>query len=135
MVLWSGFLLLCSCAIAVLIGIHPGTLGKIIIPLIIDSSAWYFTFEQAPQNSKVHLGCDLKDGSYIGGYLDWYNTNVDDDSDRDLVLIAPIILKVNGKEFSSEFQRTILSAREILKINVTFVGPEFENDTVITSQD
>ena len=120
-VLWALMLLALSCMLAVVVGIWPGRIGKFVTPLIVDASAWYYLFESAPVGSSVYLGCDLSDGGYVGGYLDWYNTDIDEVADRDLVLAAPITLKVEGKTSESEFERMILSARSIIRIYVTFV--------------
>ena len=120
-VLWALIFLTISCILAVVIGIWPGKIGKFVTPLIVDASAWYYLFENAPEGSSVYLGCDLSDGGYVGGFLDWYNTDIDEVADRDLVLAAPITLKVEGETSISEFERLIISARNIIRMNVTFI--------------
>lgn len=37
-----------------------------------------------------YVGCDLIDGSYLGGYIYAYSTEVEETLDRDVVLVAPI---------------------------------------------
>ncbi len=37
-----------------------------------------------------YVGCDLIDGSYLGGYIYAYSTEVEETLDRDIVLVAPI---------------------------------------------
>lgn len=39
---------------------------------------------------RQYVGCDLIDGSYLGGYVYAYSTEVEETSDRDIVLVAPI---------------------------------------------
>jgi hypothetical protein len=120
-VVWTIIVLGISCTLAVIIGIWPGPFRN-LTPVIIDSSAWYYAFELGPEGSKVYLGCDMNDGSYIGGYLDWYNTDVDEVADRDIVLAAPIATRIDGHDVESDFQRVVLSARNIAKISVTFLA-------------
>ena len=39
---------------------------------------------------RQYVGCDLIDGSYLGGYVYAYSTEVEETLDRDIVLVAPI---------------------------------------------
>ena len=39
---------------------------------------------------RQYVGCDLIDGSYLGGYIYAYSTEVEETLDRDIVLVAPI---------------------------------------------
>src|ERR1700722_9504940 len=80
---WSLGILVTSCIIAVLVGSGVIPFDRLITPLIIDNSAWYQVFDSAPDNAKIYVGCDLSDGSYVSGYLDYYNTDVDEVADRD----------------------------------------------------
>ena len=98
---WSLGILVVSCIIAVLIGSGVLPFDRIITPVMIDSSAWYQVFDSAPDNAKIYVGCDLSDGSYVSGYLDYYNTDVDEVADRDLVIAAPIEIKMDEKTESS----------------------------------
>jgi Family of unknown function (DUF6338) len=118
---WCFGVLLVSCTLAVLVGRWPGPLFGRITPVIIDASAWYHVFDSAPKGYSVYVGCDLTDGTYVGGYLSWFNTDVDDSADRDLVLNAPIIVRAEGEQSESEFQRMILSARNISRVSVSYL--------------
>ena len=124
--LWIIILLGISCGLAVGLGRWPGPLRR-LTPVIVDSSAWYYAFELGPEGSKVYLGFDMNDGSYIGGYLDWYNTDDDEVADRDIVLAAPIVTKIDGEDAESSFQRVVLSARNIAKISVDFLTDDVES--------
>jgi len=125
-ILWSGIILAFSCTLAILIGARPGPLAR-ITPLVVDSSAWYQVFESGPPDTRVYLGCDMNDGSYVSGYLDWSNTDIDEVADRDLVLASPITIVIDGQESDSECQRIILSARNIAKLSVDFPKAHSDN--------
>ena len=121
MLAWALALLGVSSLLAVLVGRRVGFLGR-LAPVIVDVSAWYQVFEDAPEGSRVFVGCDLSDGTYVSGYLSWYNTDVDEVADRDLVLAAPITVKAAGKSSRSAFSRIILSAREITRLSVSYLA-------------
>jgi hypothetical protein len=126
---WLAAVLVVSCVLAVLIG--SGILPfPQLTPVIINTSAWYQVFESGPVDTKVFVGCDMYDGSYISGYLDWYNTDVDEVADRDLVLAAPIEITAEGHTTKSGFKRMILSARNIDGLSVSFIeGDDAEQTT------
>jgi hypothetical protein len=130
-VAWSLGVLAVSCTVAVLIGSGVIPFDRLITPVIIDNSAWYQVFDSAPENAKIYVGCDLSDGSYVSGYLDYYNTDVDEVADRDLVLAAPIEIKRDGKTETSGFQQMILSARSMIRLSVYFE----DNDVVHEDDD
>lgn len=126
---WGLGLLAFSSLLATIAG-WRGIFGR-LTPVIIDASTWYQLFEHEPQGtapsgSRVFLGCDLKDGSYISGYLAWYNTDVEEHSDRDLALASPVTVRSKGKSSVSDFARIILSARDIKRIHVAYLngGPQ-----------
>lgn len=121
---WATALLVISSSMAILWARRPGFLQKIptFIPSLIDTSAWIYEFEAAPKDTRVYVGCDLRDGSYIGGYLDWYNTNVEEVSDRDIALVAPITVLKNNDQPKIDFGVVILSARDIAALYVSYVS-------------
>jgi hypothetical protein len=118
---WCFGVLLVSCTLAVLVGRWPGPLFGRLTPVIIDASAWYHVFDSAPKGYSVYVGCDLTDGTYVAGFLSWFNTDVDDSADRDLVLNAPIIVRAAGQQAETQFQRMILSARNISRVSVSYL--------------
>lgn len=92
---------------------------------IVDVSVWDYYFHcTAPDGSIVYLVCHLHDGSYAAGALDWYNTDIDDSPDRDLVLGVPLtVMSADGRELTEKYsERVILSARDIRQIIVTYVA-------------
>ena len=141
LILWATAVLALSCMLAILWARRPGFLAKvpIFIPALIDTSAWVYEFEAAPEGTRVYVGCDLRDGSYVGGYLDWYNTNIEEVSDRDIALVAPItIRRTNGDVLATESGETdqqvgeddgksldfgvvVLSARDIASLYVSYL--------------
>lgn len=93
----------------------PGT------PVMIEASSWYHLFEARP-DKYVYLGCDLRDGTYIAGALEWYNTDVAETENRDLVLSPPLLRAVEGQRSPvDDFERVVVSARDISRMYVTYV--------------
>lgn len=77
---------------------------------------------KAPEGTEVFVGCDLRDGRCVSGYLDWYNTDVDEVADRDIALNR-VEVTVNGRDSApSGFQKIILSARDISSMHVSYLG-------------
>lgn len=103
-----------------------GHLASRFAPALSDESVWHRYFELAkPKNTDtyVYLECHLVDGSYVAGPLVWYNTDIEDHPDRELVLGQPLaILSPDGESVPpSPNSQAILSAREIRRILVTHV--------------
>ena len=93
-------------------------------PALSDESVWHrYFFIGAPKDSYVYLECHLTDGSYVAGPLVWYNTDLEDSPDRDLVIGQPLtLLGPDGEPTEgSPGAQAILSAREIGQILVTYV--------------
>lgn len=93
-------------------------------PALSDESVWHRYFELAkPKDAYAYLECQLTDGSCVAGPLVWYNTDLEDHPDRDLVLGQPLtILGSDGVPLPpSPSSQAILSAREIRRILVTYV--------------
>lgn len=124
--LWGAGLILLSTAFAFLLGVRPGWLGSFsarFAPTIVDSSAWYQVFESAP-DKRTYVGCDMQDGSYIGGFLDWYSTELEETADRDLVIAEPIAYRPPGDgedRLIHGFSRLVISARDIVRLYVSFI--------------
>jgi hypothetical protein len=89
------------------------------------SSAWWLLFAEEP-NRRVHVGCNLEDGSFVSGWLASYNTTISETADRDLTLAAPISYRAKGVADATELAGTsavVVSAR---KITLLFVS--YQND-------
>jgi hypothetical protein len=126
--LWSVAFVVVSSLFASLLGLFgdklTGRLGRAVeflAPSIVNTSAWYKVFEDCPTDARVYVGCDLRDGMYLGGYLAWYSTEVSETADRDLILGGGLTVKKGGKVETSEFDRVVISAREVERIYVTYV--------------
>jgi len=126
---WAALLLGLSCVLAFIIGVRPHWIARFterFAPAIVDVSAWYHAFEDGPENAKVYLGCDLKDGTYVAGYLDWYSTEVAETADRDFVIAEPIEIRMPGDADSAlvDFPRVVISARDTARLYVSYVAEE-----------
>jgi hypothetical protein len=131
LLVWAGALLLFSSTLALLLAMRLGPLGSLstrFAPAIVDVSAWYHEFEEGPPGTFVYLGCDLRDGSYMGGILEWYSTAVEETADRDLALASPITFQPpsEGEEPQAEdlegVSRVIVSARDVVRIYVSYIN-------------
>ncbi len=124
---WTAALLFVSCGIAFWWGTGPRLTRHLtarFAPTIVDVSGWYQIFEEASDGHLVYVGCDMHDGAYLAGYLDWYSTEVEETADRDLALAAPITLKRGDGEEVLSVERVLVSARDIVRMFVAYVVPE-----------
>ena len=99
-------------------------LAKLSGKSLSDESVWhrYFFIEQ-PNDTYVYLECYLTDGSYTAGTLVWYNTDLQDHPDRELVLKDPVTtFESSDQPSKSPDTVAILSSREIRQIIVTYVS-------------
>lgn len=125
---WSVGVLALSSSLAVILARYESVRRAItarFTPVIFDVSSWYYLFEQAPSDSFVYVGCLLRDGSYVGGRVDWYSTETKETGDRELVL-APPLVQQQGDDTSelSGVERLIVAARDIVTLRVAFVHEE-----------
>lgn len=91
-------------------------------PVISEVSAWYQFFEETPPRHYSFVGCELKDGSYVGGRLAWYSTEVVESGDRDLVLAPPFRHRSDaGTDDLPGVERVIVSAREVTRFDISYV--------------
>ena len=99
-------------------------LAKLFAKSLPDESVWdrYFFVEQ-PNDTYVYLECYLTDGRHIAGALVWYNTDLQDHPDRELVFKDPVTtFESSDKPSKSPDTVAILSSREIRQIIVTYVS-------------
>jgi hypothetical protein len=86
------------------------------------SSAWWLMFDERP-GRRIHVGCALEDGTFVSGLLASFNTSIDETSDRDLVLAAPIRFRAKDTTTLTELKDTsgvIVSARRVTALFVTY---------------
>lgn len=130
LLLWATAAFALSSALAMLLGVRPRFIRTVLerfTPAIVDVSAWYHLFDEGPEGTRVYVGCDLRDGSYVGGLLDWYSTEVDETADRDFVIAEPITYRAPDRteDLTIEgFSRLVLSAREVTRLYVSYVEAE-----------
>ena len=136
---WAMGVLAVSSALAVAFAHRSWPIRRLtarLAPALSDESVWHRYFELSkPRDTDsnkyyTYLECHLMDGSYVAGPLAWYNTDIEDHSDRELVIGQPLtILGSDGEPLTpSPSSQAILSAREIRRILVTHVqfGPNTE---------
>lgn len=126
---WAMGVLAVSSVLAVAFACRPWPIRRLtarFAPALSDESVWHRYFElEKPRGADTYayLECQLIDGSYVAGPLVWYNTDIEDHPDRELVLGQPLtILGSDGEPLTpSPSSQAILSAREIRRILVTHV--------------
>jgi hypothetical protein len=127
LILWGVGLVILSSLLAVLWGRFGGNLRipRFLTPLVIDASAWYQVFEGGPSGHLVYVACDMEDGAYIAGTLDWYSTELEESADRDFVLASPFSYSMNDMPSDlTGFDQVVLSARNVKRMYVSFVEGE-----------
>lgn len=93
---WIAGLLTFSCGLAYLLGrCWPGVAGAVASGRITFTSSWWELFHMHP-GTRIYVGCELDDGSYIAGYLLRYSTEADETPDRELSLTIPISYRPQG---------------------------------------
>ena len=131
--LWGASLLVLSSALAFVLGARPTWLEPFsarFAPTIVDASAWYQVFDSVP-DKRTYVGCDMRDGSYVGGFLDWYSTELEETADRDIVIAEPIAYRPPEGDDDREidgFSRLVVSARDIVRLYVSFIDDAGEAD-------
>jgi Family of unknown function (DUF6338) len=121
---WVAGLLVASCSLAYLLGRYrPGIAGRVASGNIAFTSAWWELFHMN-EDSFIYVGCELQDGSYIGGYLLRYSTEVSETPDRELALSAPISYRPAGVPEDSELENVgavTVSAGQIKFMSVAYL--------------
>jgi hypothetical protein len=129
---WTLALLAVAVALAALAGSGKlrGPLSRIpwlgITPTVQPhesaASAWWLLFGEKP-GRRVHVGCNLDDGSFVSGWLASYNTAIEENADRDLTLAAPIRYRAKDATTATELANTsavLVSARKIVVLFVSY---------------
>lgn len=91
--------------------------------VIVETSSWNETFA-VDIGQYVHLGLQLRDGSYLSGRLVWFSTEIEETADRDLVLGVPLAIRHKDADepVVMPAERAVVSAREIVRIDMTPVA-------------
>jgi len=112
-------------------------------PSIRNTSAWRYVLtdrrleEEAklarakvkPTNAKLRVfaGAQMADGSYIQGYVVSYDSQAPRDDQRELTLADAKILPVKGQLRPIGSALTVLSAGQIVRLDVTYVLQPFQD--------
>jgi hypothetical protein len=91
-------------------------------------SAWYRVMHIYDDSDAgpVHVGAQMDDGSYFEGRVFSLNTSPDEDADRELLLHAPLRLTTaNGLSHDIRAQFTVISARHIVRLDVTHLPKDY----------
>ena len=94
-------------------------------------SAWWRAFKKA-ELYETYVGCELTDGTYVGGTLWTYNATVKETPDREIALAAPISYRPSDDSESVTLEDVTivtLSASRIKFMTVTYVDEDIENHT------
>lgn len=128
---WALIFLLAASALAGAFAYRLGPLSYLsrrFAPAIARSSGWSYIFvDEAPEQSIVHVGCEMTDGSYTARRLAGFNPEPEDSQDRDLALAPPLTLldSSGGRyEIPQGVRRVLISARDIRRIYVSYVADE-----------
>jgi hypothetical protein len=88
-------------------------------------SAWWRTFldPEVDYTRAAYLGCELTDGSWLGGYVETFSPDSDEDTDRDIVLVEPISFRAAGDDQPVELDatRAIIGAGQLRFVTVAYV--------------
>jgi len=85
-------------------------------------SAWYRMFH-GHWNDQIYCSCTLEDGSWVGGYLASFSTEVEESADRELVLTGPIRYRAVGDDRTVPLATSaaIVSARRLMFLDVQYL--------------
>ncbi|HMG25603.1 MAG TPA: DUF6338 family protein [Acidimicrobiia bacterium] len=123
---WALGLLALACAFGFVLGRWPPRFATIFADDITFTSAWWDLFERY-RDAKVYVGCELADGSYLGGDLLTYNSDEDETEHRDLTLSGPITFRASDTDEPIELKdvgAVSVSARQIKFMTVTYLPIE-----------
>ena len=81
-------------------------------------------------DSKIYVGCELDDNSYLGGYLLTYSTEVKETGDRELALSGPITCRLSdGTETElHDVSAVTISARRLKYLMVSYIDTREEDN-------
>ncbi|MXW61612.1 MAG: hypothetical protein F4Y27_04405 [Acidimicrobiaceae bacterium] len=92
-------------------------------------SAWWRAFKTADQY-RTYVGCELTDGTYVGGTLWTYNATVEETPDREIALAAPVSYRPSDDADPVTFEDVAIvtvSASRIKFMTVTYVDEDRED--------
>jgi hypothetical protein len=112
--------------------------------VITLESAWSSLLNMYEDDSSVisiYIGCQLNDGSYVSGPLYSLNEKVEETSDREVILTAPILFRQENQDSVVELTIlfTAISARNITRLDVSHLTdkslyPQPTQGALVTAQ-
>ena len=119
---WGIALLAFSSILAFMLGRFEPTFTRSFTQRITFTSAWWELFHMHA-DSKIYVGCELEDNSYLGGYLLSYSTEVKETGDRELAISAPITCRLaDGTEAElHDISAVTVSARRLKYHTVSYM--------------
>lgn len=136
LVLWGTALLVVACILALLgaVALSSAAGQKILswrglallVPPSVDYArepAWWQLFTNRPE--RIHVGCQLDDGTYVAGFLSTFSAESDETPDRELVLAGDLKIRVVGGALEDyPASALVVSARRLQYLAVTYVPDE-----------
>ena len=125
--LWGTLIVVVSSLLALALALLPRIISfKWLAPDIVDETSWYYALaDRVPTNTRPYVGLDLRDDSYVSGYVDWFSTEIDEVGDRDITLVAdndaPLLLVRDGDREELTTARMVVSARDIIRMHVSYI--------------
>jgi hypothetical protein len=94
---------------------------------ISSVSAWYKVMHiyDDDRPGPILVGAAMDDGTYVEGWVMFFNIAADEDEDREILLGAPLHLTTqDGRRHAYAAQFTVISARHIVRLDVSHVDPD-----------
>ncbi len=131
---WILGLVLGSCLIAAIAAalVPTGRFGSIKYV-----SAWWQAFHDRRLLDQIYVGCFMDDGSWVGGWLLDYNTDVDDIADREIVLAEPIHRRStpgSAPQLDVQIGLAIVSARKLVSLQVAYYPIGTQDEALATGK-
>lgn len=126
---WAIGLLIVACALAGLLAYFSPRLRDIRwlsrLGDVTFESAWHVVLHEEVDKVEPSpfVGCELDDGSYIGGTLLSFSSEIDETADREISLVAPVFYRSTGADSDSELANVgtaTVSSRRIKFLTVTY---------------
>jgi hypothetical protein len=85
-------------------------------------STWYLMMHE-PRDVDIYCGCVLDDGSYIGGKLASFNTDVAETEDRELVLVQPMRFRAPDADEVQDWRASavVVNAHHLRLLQIDYV--------------
>jgi len=100
--------------------------GIVGAPVLDSRSAWSRLFEVA-DDTIVRVACELDDGSWVDGWVYDWNAQPEEDSDRSIVVHAPVRARASGTDATIHLVGvgyTVISQSRIVRLDVTQVDAQ-----------